>query len=53
MLAEPIRPPLINSTISQYKQYFAYRSRSPLEPYRDKAGRGQQAARVLDLMGWP
>ena len=37
MLAEPIRPPLINSTTSQYKQYFAYRSHSPLDPYRDKA----------------
>lgn len=37
MLAEPIRPPLTNSTSSQHKQYFAYRFRSLFEPYRDKA----------------
>ncbi|MGF6971401.1 hypothetical protein OKW43_008496 [Paraburkholderia sp. WC7.3g] len=40
MLAEPIRPPLINSTSSQYKQYFAYRSRSLFDPYCDKAVMG-------------
>src|SRR5258708_15280934 len=36
MVGEPIGPPLINSTTSQYKHYFAYRSSSPLDPYRDK-----------------
>ncbi len=36
MLAEPIRPPLINFTNWQNKQYFAYRSHSPLDPCRDK-----------------
>jgi hypothetical protein len=43
VLAEPIRPPPNNSTTAQYKQYFAYLSRSPLDPYRDKtADRLQQ-----------
>ncbi|CAB3810871.1 Error-prone DNA polymerase [Paraburkholderia fynbosensis] len=37
MLARPIRPPLTNSTTSQYKQYFVYLFRSLFEPYRDKA----------------
>ncbi|WP_188131152.1 hypothetical protein [Paraburkholderia panacisoli] len=37
MLAEPIRPLLVNSTTSQYKLYFAYGSRSSLYRYRDKA----------------
>ncbi len=37
MLAEPIRPPLVNSTTSQYKRYFAFGSHSPVNPYRDKA----------------
>ncbi|MGF6408608.1 hypothetical protein OKW37_000278 [Paraburkholderia sp. MM5482-R2] len=37
MFAEPIRPPLINSTSSQCKQYFANRSRSLFDPYCDKA----------------
>ncbi len=36
MLEAIIRPPLINSTISQYKQCFAYRSNSLLAPYCDK-----------------
>jgi hypothetical protein len=36
VLPEPIRPPLINSTISQYKQYFAYRTRSLRAPCCDK-----------------
>lgn len=30
MLSEPNRPRLINSTISQYKQYFVYHPCSPL-----------------------
>jgi hypothetical protein len=32
-----IRFPLINSATSQYKQYFAYRSLSPIGPYRNNA----------------
>ena len=40
MCAEPLRWSLINSSISQYKQCFTYRSLSSLYPHRNKSPQG-------------